>query len=211
MKKEPALLPLVRIVCKGVLKLVFPYEVQNGNSLPEDKAMIVCGNHISNIDPVFVNATQNRLLHFMAKKELFKNKLFAKLIISLGAFPVSRGNDGGKAIGNAEELLKDDNCVGIFIEGTRSKTGELGRPHSGAVVIAHATNTPILPCCITGRKGNFIKPFTKTKITYGKPVTCEELGVKEGNPLEYRAASVKLMEIISELRKEHREEFDDKR
>lgn len=210
MRKKPAVYPFVRLLCLGALKLVFPYEIQNGNSLPEDKAMIVCGNHISNIDPVFVNATQNRLLYFMAKKELFKNKLFAKFITTFGAFPVSRGNDGGRAIGAAEELLNDDNCVGIFIEGTRSRSGELGRPHTGVIVIAHATNTPILPCCITGRKGNFVRPFTKTKITYGTPITCEELGVKEGNPAEYRAAATKLMGIIAELRNKHREEFDGK-
>lgn len=209
MRKKPVIYSVARVLCLAFLKVVYPYEVENGKSLPEDKAMIVCSNHVSNIDPVVINATQNRLIHFMAKKELFKNKFFGKIISRFGAFPVNRGNDGGKALGMAEELLNDDNCVGIFIEGTRSKTGKLGRPHTGVILMAYATNTPILPCCITGKTG-FVKPFRKTKIYYGEPVTCEELGVKEGTMPEYREAAKKLMEIIAALREKQRADFDRK-
>lgn len=210
MRKKTAFYVIARGFCKAIFKVIFLYEVENGMSLPEDKPMIICSNHVSNIDPVIINATQNRLIHFMAKKELFKNKFFGKVISSLGAFPVNRGNDGGKALAKAEELLNDDNCVGIFIEGTRSKTGKLGRPHSGAIVMAHETNTPIIPCCITGKTG-FVKPFTKTKITFGDPVTCEELGIKEGNMQEYREASKKMMEIIGTLREKQVADFNRKR
>lgn len=210
MKKEPKFYPLARVFCRFFFKVIYPCEIQNSKSLPEDKGMIVCSNHVHNIDPILINYTQNRLVHFMAKKELFKNKFLAKLITSLGAFPVNRGNDGGKAIGVAEELLRDDNCVGIFIEGKRSKTGQLGRPHIGAFLIAYATNSPILPCCITGKTG-FIKPFRKTKITFGEPLTCEELGIKEGTNQELRAAAAKVMEIISGMREKHMEEFNSKR
>lgn len=201
--------PVVRVICLAFLKLVFPYEVKNGNSLPKDKGMIVCCNHIHGVDPVLLNATQNRLLFFMAKKELFNFKPLAHLITKYGAFPVNRGHDGGKAIHVGEELLNDDNVVGIFIEGTRSRSGKLGRPHTGAIVMAHHTNKPILPCCITGKK-TFIKPFRRTKITYGTPVTCEELGIVEGTSAEYHAAADKIMNIISQMREQHRKEFDNK-
>lgn len=209
MRKLPKLYPAARVVCLAFLKLFFPYEVTNGKSLPEDKGMIVCSNHIHAIDPVLINATQNRLLFFMAKKELFKFKPIGHLIKKYGAFPVNRGNDGGNAIHTGEELLHDDNVVGIFIEGTRSRSGKFGNPHTGAIVMAHHTNTPILPCCITGKE-TFVKPFKKTKITYGTPVTCEELGIKEGTNLEYRKAAAKVMEMISGLREQQRKEFGSK-
>lgn len=209
MRKKTVFYKVVVGCCKAFLKLFYPYEIQNGMSLPDDKGAIVCSNHLSLLDPVFINVTQNRLLHFMAKKELFKNKLFGKLITMCGAFPVNRGNDGGKAVGVAEELLNDENCIGIFIEGTRSKTGKLGKPRSGAIRIAYATNKPIVPCCITGKTG-FIKPFKKTKISYGEPLTCEQLGIKEGNMKEFHAAAELVMEKISELREKHKAEFDSK-
>ncbi len=210
MRKDPKFYPLARVICRFIFKVIYPCDIQNSKSLPDDKRMIVCSNHVHNIDPVLINYSQNRLVHFMAKKELFNNKLFAKLITSLGAFPVNRGNDGGKAIGVAEDLLRDENCVGIFIEGRRSKSGQLGRPHIGAFLIAFATDSPILPCCITPKKG-FIKPFRKTKVTYGEPITCEELGIREGTNQELRAAASKVMGIISEMREKHIEEFNSKR
>lgn len=206
MKKKPFFYPFIRVCCITFLKLFYPYEVENGNSLPEDKKMVICSNHQHNIDPVLIDATQNRLLYYMAKSELFKFKPFGHLISKYGAFPVYRGKDGGRAIQKGEELLLDNNCVGIFIEGTRSRTGKLLRPHTGAIVLAHETNTPILPCCITGKKG-LIRAFNKVKITYGKPVTCEELGIKNGTMPEYRAAAVKVMDLIADMREEHKKQF----
>ncbi len=205
----PQFYKVAKVVCRGFVKLFYPYEVKNGNSIPDGEACIVCSNHLSYLDPVFLNTTQSRLLHFMAKKELFKNKLFGALITKLGAFPVNRGSDGGKAIGTAEKLINDGECIGIFIEGTRSKTGKLGRGHMGAMLIAQATGAPVVPCCITGKK-IFVKPFRKTKITYGEPLTCEQLGLKTGDSKELRAAAAIVMEKIGELREEHLAEFEAK-
>ena len=73
MKKETAFYYFFRGLCVVFLKLFYPFEVRNGRSLSSEKGMIVCSNHLSNLDPFFINATQNRLLHFMAKKELFDN------------------------------------------------------------------------------------------------------------------------------------------
>ncbi len=206
MKKKPFFYPLARVICAFIFHVIYPTEVQNGKHLPEDTAVIVCSNHVSLVDPIMINYSQKRMVLFMAKKELFKNKLLAALIRSFGAFPVDRGQDGGKAIDNANKLLKENNSIGIFLEGTRSKTGELGRGHGGAFMIAHQSNTPIVPCCITPRKG-FLKPFRKTKITFGEPITCEELGITEGNAKEYREAAKRFMEILASMREKQRNEF----
>ena len=63
---------------------------------------------------------------------------------------------------------------------------------------------------ITPRTG-FFTPFKKTKVMFGEPITCEELGVKEGTNREYREAAKKVMEIIADMRKKHREEFEGKK
>lgn len=207
---RPQFYQVGKAFCRGFMKLFYPYEVVNGNSIPEGKSYIICSNHLSYLDPVFINVSQTRLIRFMAKKELFKNKLFGALITKLGAFPVNRGSDGGKAIGFAEELLKEGECIGIFIEGTRSKTGKLGRGHMGAMLIARETGTPVIPCCITGKQ-NFIKPFRRTKITYGEPITCEQLGFKTGDNRELRAAAALVMTKIGELREQHVSEFEAKK
>ncbi len=206
MQKESAGYLVLKAIGRVVIKLVFLYDATNGRSLPKDKGAVVCSNHIGVADPILVHATQNRLIHFMAKKELFKNKFASRVITALGAFPVDRGNDGGRAMHKGEELLADDNVVGVFIEGTRSRTGALGRPHTGAIVMAHHTGKPIVPCCITGSKV-FVKPFHRTKITYGEPITCEQLGVRDGTMSEYHAAAAKVMKLIADMREQHLREF----
>ena len=206
---KPRFYKAAMCACRLFAKLFYPYEVENGNSIPEGMACIVCSNHLSNMDPVFLNITQKRLLHFMAKKELFENKLIGTLITKLGAFPVNRGSDGGKAINMAEELLSQGECIGIFLEGTRSKTGKLGRGHMGAMVVAQQSNVPVVPCCITGKK-TFIKPFVKTKITYGEPISCEELGLVDGDRRALRNAANLVMERIAQLRERQMEQFESK-
>ena len=208
MKRKPFFYPIARAICVFIFNVIYPTEIQNGKCLPKDESVIVCSNHVSNLDPVMLNYSQKTMVLFMAKKELFKNKLFAKFIESLGAFPVDRGQDGGKAIENAKKLLQEGNCIGVFLEGTRSKTGELGRGHGGAFMIAHQTNTPIIPCCITPSE-KFLKKRKKTKITYGEPVTCEELGIVEGTTKEYREAARRFMEILAQMREKQRSEFQE--
>lgn len=206
---RPRFYKVAKGFCRFFTRIIFPYRVENGNSIPDGFACVVCSNHISNLDPVFLNITQSRLLHFMAKQELFKNKFFAGLISRLGAFPVNRGSDGGKAINKAGELLSSGECIGIFIEGTRSKTGKLGRGHMGALMIARDAGVPVVPCCITPKK-TFVKPFRRTKITFGEPLTMEQLGIVSDDNRQLRDGTRLLMEKIGEMRERHLEEFASK-
>ena len=125
-----------RILLLPLMKLLFFYRTRgNKIELPE-RGCIVCCNHLSNFDPVLLALTQRRPINYMAKAELFKNPLLGWLIRQLGAFPVQRGAGDGKAIQEAEKVIEEGRLLGIFIEGTRSKTGEFLRPKSGAAIIA---------------------------------------------------------------------------
>ena len=199
MKKRHPIFVVGRILTIPVFKLLFFYKVNGKKNLPKDGAYIVCSNHLSNYDPVFLSVTQKRQIYYMAKVELFEKKFFAWLIRKLGAFPVTRGAGDGKAISEAEEIVKDGRLLGIFIEGTRSKTGEFLRPKSGASIIAYQMQVPIIPVCITP-KDKKVKKFHKVTISWGKPLTPEELGLKNGTPEEYRNASRRIMAEIKKLR-----------
>lgn len=198
MKRNP-LYVVGRIVIIPIFKLLFFYKVNGKKNLPDDGAFIVCSNHLSNFDPVILALTQKRQIFYMAKAELFKNKILSKLIRTLGAFPVTRGAGDGKAINEAENVIKEGKLLGIFIEGTRSKTGDFLRPKSGAAIIAHQMNVPVIPVCITP-KNKKVKVFQKVTVSWGKPMTPEELGLKTGSGEEYRNASRMIMQKISELR-----------
>ena len=159
---------LAGTVASPVISLLYRVKFRNKNNIPKEGAYIIASNHLSYLDPLLLGMGQrNRRLRFMAKSELFKNKLFAKLITALGAFPVVRGAGvEQEAITTGEDILKNGGVMTIFLEGKRSKTGEFLRPRSGAMLIAYATNTPIVPACITPEK---------------KLMKCLE---KQGYPLE---------------------------
>lgn len=206
MSNKPLSFRIVNRACYLFFKIAYPFDVENGQSLPPDKGVIVCSNHISNIDPFLINVTQNRIIHFMAKQELFNNKLSAFAMKVCGAFPVDRGHTGAQALEVAEDILREENCLGIFIEGTRSKTGDFGKPRSGAFRVAYATKKPIIPCCITGQYV-LAKPFKRVKVTFGEPLSCEDLGLVEGTMKEYRAAAQIVMSKIAELREKQQAKF----
>ncbi len=192
---------IATVVVTPVISAIYRVKFRNKNNIPKEGAYILISNHLSYLDPLVLGMGQRqRKLRFMAKSELFKNKLFAKLITGLGAFPVVRG-DGveQEAISTGEEILRDGGVMTIFFEGKRSKTGEFLRPRSGAMLIAHQTNTPIVPACITPEK-KLMKPFRKTRVSFGKPVTPQELGITTGSARELRDASKKVMDMLKEMR-----------
>lgn len=204
MKRRSLVFIIGRFLTIPIYKALFRYKVVGKKNLPKNSAYIVCSNHLSNYDPILVSMTQKRQIYYMAKAELFKkNRIASAMITELGAFPVERGTGDTQAIDKAEEIVKDGRLLGIFIEGTRSKTGEFLRPKSGAAMVAFQTKTPVIPVCITP-EGQQIKKFQKVTVSWGKPISIEELGLSEGTPTEFRNASRMIMDEIKALREKVR-------
>lgn len=188
-----------RVILIPLVKILFFLKVNGKENIPKNGGFILCSNHLSNFDPVLIGVAQRRQLFFMAKSELFRNKFFGWLIRKLGAFPVERGAGDGKAINTAEKIINEGKTLGIFIEGTRSKTGELLRPKAGAAMIAQQTKADVVPVCITP-KNKKIRVFSKVTVSIGKPISYEQLGLEESSPQAYRNASKMIMGRITEMR-----------
>ena len=108
-------------------------------------------------------------------------------------------NKGVWIANSAEQVVREGKLLGIFIEGTRSKTGEFLRPKSGAAIIAQQMQVPVIPVCITP-KNKQVKVFQKVTISIGTPMTPQELGLTNGGGAEYRNASRKMMAEIQKMR-----------
>jgi 1-acyl-sn-glycerol-3-phosphate acyltransferase len=96
-------------------------------------------------DPIVIAAVVARKIHYMAKEELFEHILLARLFRTLNAFPVKRGAPDRRALKTGLELLAEQKVLGIFPEGTRSKTGELSKPQHGIAMLASPVVVKIGP------------------------------------------------------------------
>lgn len=146
-------------------------EVLGKEHFPKEGGVLLCANHIHNFDPPMVGITAPRPVHFMAKEELFNVPVLGKIVPHLNAFPVKRGMSDREALRKGLNVLKEGHVLGLFPEGTRSKTGELGKGLAGAGFFALRTDAQVVPCAIIGP----YKAFGKLRIVYGKPIPMDEL------------------------------------
>lgn len=181
---RPIMFLKYRMVYKGV------------ENVPMDGAYILASNHISATDPILVGEGLKRQVMFMAKSELFEKKLVGKFLGKLGAFPVERGSSAAiDAIRHFEQVVKNGDLMCIFIEGTRSKTGDFLPPKNGVSLIVFDTKTPVIPVCIT-KKGK------RRIIHFGKPLSLSDMGFEKGGAREFRTASRVIMDHIKAIREQ---------
>ena len=144
----------------------------------EDGRAIICANHKSNWDPIILCfSIPQRHINFMAKKELFQNKLGNWFFRKMKAFPVDRDANDIGAIKHALKLLKNEHVFGIFPEGRRNKNGQVLEFKDGMALIAHKTKSTILPIGIKNEVG-FRK---RAVIEIGKPIDLSEFYGQKGN------------------------------
>jgi 1-acyl-sn-glycerol-3-phosphate acyltransferase len=195
-----------RIAC-GMMWIFFRVKyrvkVHNKQNRPHLKAnggrkrgYIIACNHQSYADPPAMGAVLRGRFAFMAKEELFANKLFAGIIRMCGAFPVKRGSGDGSAVEMSVAQLKKGRILVIFPEGTRSKDGTIGRAKSGVAMIAALANVPVLPVCIgygIGKKRNF-------DFAVGKMIEPEEIALTaDTDRKEIKRVAALIIDRIKEL------------
>ncbi len=185
-----------RAVITPIFKIKYRLRYKGIENVPADGAYILASNHREAIDPVLIGIGLRRQVFFMAKAELFKNKLVAKVLAKLGAFPVERDSTAARdAIRHFEQVIDDGNLMGIFIEGTRSKTDDFLPPKNGVSLIAWDTKTPVIPVCIT-------KTGRKRIVHFGEPLSLQDMGFEKGGAREFRTASRSIMEHIKAFREQ---------
>ncbi|SFF94789.1 1-acyl-sn-glycerol-3-phosphate acyltransferase [Desulfotomaculum arcticum] len=183
-----------KFVCRAIL-LLRRWEITGNGHLPPGQGMIVVANHVSYWDPVVVGCALNRRIYFMAKAELFDIPVLAVLINKLGAFPVQRDGADRSSIRRALELLDAGKVVGIFPEGTRSKTGELLNPHMGAAMLAIKGGVPLLPVAVSGTRGF----WGKVRVNLGQPINTSASNRRKVSRTELAELSHDVMEEIKHL------------
>ena len=158
-----------------IYKFVFRGCLIGRENIPQKDSFIMVSNHGSLLDPPLLGHALGRNISFMAKAELFRIPFLGFIIKACGAYPVKRGIADKNTIKTACKKLSDDNCIGIFIDGTRQKNGRVNKPKQGAALLAFKNQKLLLPVAIVNshrliRFRCFIPLFSKIVIKVGKPV-----------------------------------------
>lgn len=187
-----------------IFRFFHRFRVEGLENVPSEGGVLLVANHVSWLDPPILGCALNRPVHFMAKAELFKLPFLGWALPRVNAFPVRRGATDRSAIQTAIDLLRGGEVIGIFPEGTRSRTGELLPPRRGAGLIALRANVPVIPVGIHGtyravRWRGLLPRFNRVVVRIGEPIDLS--GIPDGDDVKERSdrAAAIMMERIARL------------
>ncbi len=163
---------VVSFILRVFFKIFYRIEVIGLENIPERGRIIVASNHISNTDPPAILSFINKIrldTVVLAKKELFRNKIFGLFLKKMGAIPLDRQNPDIGALKKSIKALEDEKLLLIFPEGTRKKEGKETNPKAGISFIVKKTKADILPVRIEKVKND--SKLSKIIIVFNKPIT----------------------------------------
>ena len=183
-----------------IYKFVFKGNLLGRDNIPQKNTFIIVSNHGSLLDPPLLGHALGRNISFMAKAELFKIPFLGFVIRACGAYPVKRGIADKNTIKIACNKLSNNNCIGIFIDGTRQKNGRVNKPKQGAALLAFKNQTLLLPVAIVNshkliRFKYCIPLFSKIVIKVGKPLPPPQSSSRD----ELSSLTMELQENINNL------------
>ncbi len=186
---------ILYIIVWPFFNLVNPGRVIGRENIPQG-GVLVCANHFKLTDPlyiVFAMGLKNRM-QIMAKAELMRVPILGWLLGKAGIFGIERGKADVGAIKHALKVLKSNEKLLMFPEGTRAKGDDGGEAKTGAVMLALRTGASILPVYIPRKR----KWFVPTPVIIGEPYVPEIAG-KKATPEEYQKIADDLMQRIRAL------------
>ena len=189
------------------MKIFFPYEIVNKDRLESLRGNIIASNHVSNFDPPLIGSVIPHEIYFMAKAELFKNKIIGKFLRTLNAIPIKRGKMDIGAIKKCINVLNQDNSLLIFPQGTRN--GKNAK--AGIGMIASAVKKDIVPIYIEN-SNKFLSCFfriNKIRIIIGETIKWSDYDYLEGNKEKYQLISNDIFNKINQLSEYHTKQLDE--
>lgn len=189
---------IIKFIFKISAIIMYRPKVVGKENLPKDTAAIICPNHVHALDSAVIIAMNKRKINVLAKEELFKNRFLRFIANLFGIYPVKPDKKSMESIKISLKLLKKNELLMIFPEGTRNGMAKSVKPKDGSVKLAIKANTPIIP---VGVQGNF-KLFRKVKINIGKPIYYSKYKEEINNKEVLDKLTEDLMKTIVKLRDE---------
>ena len=170
----------------GSAALATRLRIYGAERIPRDGGLVMAFNHFSWIDIPCVGWACRRHLYFLAKVEAHKVPGLGELIRTFGTLSVRRGESDREAVRKMREVVREGEALGVFVEGTRQRSGVPGHVQPGAAMVALQEDVPVICGAIHGSQDWKLGNFAPVSIAWGEPMRFE--GLPPGGK-GYRAAS----------------------
>lgn len=190
---------LLLVLFKPLIWLIFRPKVYGDKKAlrTKGKVIFIC-NHISLIDPVVLALVSTRIIHFMAKKELFTSLPGKLLFKSLFVFPVDRGSADLKSIRNALKLLEKGKAFGIFPEGRRMVADRMDEFELGTSMISIRSGAPVVPIYMMN---DSIRKM-RIRMIVGEPLRSEDSAMNVSRRENEQLFTARIRNSMNALKKE---------
>jgi 1-acyl-sn-glycerol-3-phosphate acyltransferase len=205
--------PPVIVLIKSFWKyLGLNFDFQGQNNVPRKGGAILAINHTSYFDFALAGTSAlpaKRYVRFMAKKEIFDNKVAGPLMRGMHHINVDRSN-GAPSFVAALRSLKAGEIIGIFPEGTISTSFEIKELKSGAVRLAIGAGVPVIPTIVwggqrvytKGLKPNFKRRKFPVAVSFGEPISYSR-------ETDVEVAEKHLREVMIQMLRDVQEKYPD--
>ena len=187
----------VRVIMQIAVRFMFRIKCVGVENIKESGPLVLCSNHTSMLDIPLLISLCPRQISFMAKKEIFQNKILGFIFRKMGAFPVDRGARDISAIRNALSVVKGGGVLGIFPEGKRYRSGPMREVKAGTSFIAVKTGADMVPVSIY--KEGRAHPLRRVTVRFGEPIKGETLCDKKATKEDLALASKKIYDSINSM------------
>ena len=187
-------------VGKGLIGVLIhtlaPLSIYGKNRVPRHGGAVLAMNHFHAIDPGCFGVACPRRVVFAAKIEAHQQRGLGELIRAHGALSIRRGESDRDALRRMRQTVRDNHLLGMFIEGTRQRSGVPGEAKAGTAMIAINEGVPVVPAAIEGTQTWKLGGRQRVGVAFGEPMRFDEY---PRNSRGYRQASSEIMEEISRL------------
>ncbi|TYK52910.1 lysophospholipid acyltransferase family protein [Actinomadura decatromicini] len=205
--------PPVIKTAQAVFKVLnIKIRLEGADRIPRTGGAVLVSNHVSYLDFIFAGLTAHpnkRLVRFMAKKEIFDNRIGGPLMRGMKHIPVDR-DAGASSYAASLRALKAGEIVGVFAEATISRSFTVKEIKSGAVRMAVGGKVPLIPVALWGPQRLWTKGHKRRLLQRGVPVTIlvgEPMYPKRGD--DYDQITRDLHAAMSEMLEKAQREYPD--